>query len=256
MSKTVNNPDIPAKNFKIVVAYDGTGFFGWQRQADKPTIQGELERILSIILNQDIKIHGSGRTDAGVHARAQVAHFHAQTRLAPDTIQKGVNSLMSAPIVIHDCRLADPDFHAQYRVISKEYRYYILNREIPAAMGRDYLWHVKPTLDIDTMNHCCEYLVGEHDFKAFENTGSPRSSTVRTVYSAQWTKMPDDKLEFCICASGFLKNMVRNIVGTLKDAGTGRISPEMFKKILYSCERPLAGATAPAQGLFLHHVNY
>ncbi|PIE62113.1 MAG: tRNA pseudouridine(38-40) synthase TruA [Desulfobacter postgatei] len=244
------------KNFKIMVAYDGTGFYGWQRQADKPTIQGELERILSMILNQDIKIHGSGRTDAGVHARAQVAHFHAKTRLSPAIIQKGVNRLMSAPIVIHDCGLADPDFHAQYHVRSKEYRYYILNGETPTAIGRDYLWHVKPFLDIDMMNQCCEYLVGEHDFKAFENTGSPRSSTVRTIFNAGWTKKPYDRLEFCICATGFLKNMVRNIVGTLKDAGTGRITPEMFNKILYSCERPRAGATAPAKGLFLHKVNY
>ena len=198
MPRTVENRDNPEKNFKIIVAYDGTDFFGWQRQADKPTIQGELERILSMILNQDIKIHGSGRTDAGVHARAQVAHFLAKTRLTPDIIQKGVNSLMSAPILIHDCRLADPDFHAQYHVRSKEYRYYILNREIPTAIGRDYLWHVKPSLDIDAMNRCCEYLVGEHDFKAFENTGSPRSSTVRTIYSASWTKKPYDRLEFSV----------------------------------------------------------
>ena len=256
MPKTVESPDNPTKNFKIIVAYDGTDFFGWQRQTDKPTIQGELERIASMILNQDIKIHGSGRTDAGVHARSQVAHFHANTRLAPDIIQKGINSLMSAPIVIHDCRLAAPDFHAQYHVRSKEYRYYILNREIPAAIGRDYLWHVKPYLDIDIMNQCCECLVGEHDFKAFENTGSPRSSTVRTVLSASWANKPYDRLEFCICATGFLKNMVRNIVGTLKDAGTGRINPETFNQILCSCERPPAGATAPAKGLFLHQVNY
>ena len=256
MSKTVKNPDNPAKAFKIVVAYDGTDLFGWQRQKDKPTIQGELERILSMILNQEIKIHGSGRTDAGVHARAQIAHFHAKTRLAPDIIQKGVNSLAAAPIVIHDCCCVNSEFHAQYHAISKEYRYYILNRETPTAIGRNYLWHVKPFLDIDVMNQCCEYLVGEHDFKAFENTGSPRSSTVRTILSAGWTKMPYERLQFCICATGFLKNMVRNIVGTLKDAGTGRINPEMFNKILYSCERPLAGATAPSRGLFLHQVNY
>ncbi len=256
MQKTLKNIDNPETNFKIVVAYDGTNFFGWQRQKDKPTIQGELERTLSIILNQEIKIHGSGRTDAGVHARAQVAHFHAKTRLAPDIIQKGINSLMSAPIVIHNCERTDPDFHAQYHVRSKEYRYYILNREIPTAIGRDYLWHVKPLLNIERMNQCCGYLVGKHDFQAFENTGSPRSSTVRTIFSANWTKQPCDRLEFCICATGFLKNMVRNIVGTMKDAGTGRISPEMFNKILDSCKRPLAGATAPSRGLFLHQVNY
>ena len=171
-------------------------------------------------------------------------------------LKRGVNSLMSAPIVIHDCKLATHDFHAQYHVLSKEYRYYILNRETPEAIGRNYLWHVKPPLDIEVMNQCCEYLVGEHDFKAFENTGSPRSSTVRRVLSAGWKKRSDNRLEFAISATGFLKNMVRNIVGTLKDAGTGRIDPETFNQILCSCERPLAGATAPASGLFLHQVNY
>lgn len=135
MPKTHKNRDNPETNFKFVVAYDGTGFFGWQRQKDRPTIQGELERILSIILNQEIKIHGSGRTDAGVHARAQVAHFHATTRLTPDIIKKGVNSLMSAPIVIHDCSFANFDFHAQYHTASKEYRYYILNRESPTPLA-------------------------------------------------------------------------------------------------------------------------
>ncbi len=224
-----------------MVAYDGTGFFGWQRQKDRPTIQGELERILSIILNQEIKIHGSGRTDAGVHARAQVAHFHATTRLTPDIIKKGVNSLMSAPIVIHDCSFANFDFHAQYHTASKEIPVLHIKQGKPHAIGRDYLWHVKPVLNIEVMNQCCEFLLGEHDFKAFENTGSPRSSTVRTILSANWTEQPHDRLEFCICATGFLKNMVRNIVGTLKDAGTGRINPEMFKKHSIRANAPLPG---------------
>ena len=253
-----NHPplDVAIKTFKISVAYDGTHFSGWQRQADQPTIQGELERVLSIILNQDITIHGSGRTDAGVHARAQVAHFQAATQLTPQTIQKGVNSLMKAPVVIHNCVLTHQNFHSQYHAASKEYRYYILNQEDPCAIGRDYVWHVKPKLDIKVMNFCCEHLLGTHDFKAFENTGSPRSSTVRTIFAAHWVALTENRLEFTICASGFLKNMVRNIVGTLKDAGTGKIDPEQFKFIIESCQRPLAGATAPAKGLFLHQVNY
>ncbi len=106
------------------------------------------------------------------------------------------------------------------------------------------------------MNQCCEYLIGTHDFKAFENSGSPRSSTIRNIYSANWTKEADDRIVFSISASGFLKNMVRNLVGTLKDAGTGKINPEEFKRILESCKRPFAGATAPARGLFLYKVIY
>lgn len=245
------------KVFKLVIEYDGTRFYGWQRQTDKPTIQGELESILSKILNQEIKIHGSGRTDAGVHARAQVAHFHAQTRIEPCALKKAVNSMIRRhPIVVHGCELAENDFHAQYSVQSKEYRYYILNRPVPCAVGRDFVWHVNRPLDVDVMNLCSRKLIGVHDFKAFENTGSPRSSTVREVYSASWAAAPQHRLVFSISASGFLKNMVRNIVGTLKDAGTGKIDPDTFADILASCKRPLAGATAPARGLFLHKVVY
>ncbi len=244
------------QNFKLVIEYDGTRFFGWQRQADKPTIQAALESVLSIILNQEIRIHGSGRTDAGVHARGQVAHFHADTRLTPEAIKKGVNSMMRHPVVVMACDTVPQDFHAQYWVKSKEYRYYILNRREPSAIGSDYVWHVNRPLDMDAMNKCAEHLVGAHDFKAFENTGSPRSSTVRQVFEATWQKDGENILVFRISASGFLKNMVRNIVGTLKDAGAGKLSEQQFCQVLSSCDRTLAGATAPARGLFLHQVIY
>jgi len=244
------------RNFKLVIEYDGTMFFGWQRQTAHASIQGELEKILSRILNQEIKIHGSGRTDAGVHARAQVAHFHAQTTILPQALQKGVNSMIKHPIVIRECAEVPLNFHARYNVRSKEYRYYILNRAVPCAIGRNYAWHVGKSLDMETMNRCSKYLVGTHDFKTFENTGTPKYSTVRTVFSAKWTSEPKDRMVFRISASGFLKNMVRNIVGTLKDAGEGKISPDAFEKIMASGERPLAGATAPARGLFLHEVIY
>ena len=244
------------QNFKLVIEYDGTRFFGWQRQADKPTVQEEVERILSIILNQDIRIHGSGRTDAGVHARGQVAHFRADTRLTPEAVKKGVNSMMRYPVVIKACTTVSEDFHAQYWAKSKEYRYYILNRQEPSAIGRDYLWHVSRPLDLDAMNKCARHLIGVHDFKAFENTGSPRSTTVREIFEAEWKKEDEGILVFRVSASGFLKNMVRNIVGTLKDAGAGKLSEKAFIRILSSCDRTLAGATAPARGLFLHQVFY
>ena len=244
------------KSFKLVVEYDGTDFFGWQRQENLPTIQGEIEKALSIILNQEIHISGSGRTDAGVHALGQVASFKAETDIDLQKLKKGVNSLIKHPIVVRELTRVNDDFHAQYKAISKEYHYVILNREDPCAVGRNFVWHIRYPLDVDRMNQCCALLKGEHDFKSFENTGSPRSSTIRKVFSSQVSSEQDHRLVFKICASGFLKNMVRNITGTLVDAGLGKIGVQEFKDILDGKDRTLAGATAPARGLFLFRVNY
>lgn len=247
---------MPHKNFKLIIEYDGTGLFGWQRQKDKPTIQGEIEAALSRILNQPITIAGSGRTDAGVHAYGQVASFHAHTNLSPQTLKKGLNSLIKKPIVIQDCQVVPIDFHAQYSAVSKEYHYYILNRKDPRAIGSIYHWHIRHPLNLESMNQCCDLLRGTFDFKSFENTGSPRSSTVRTILKARISKSEKDVLVFKIRASGFLKYMVRNITGTLVQAGLNKISPDEFKAILNACDRTTAGPTAPAQGLFLYNVAY
>ncbi|MCP3944450.1 MAG: tRNA pseudouridine(38-40) synthase TruA [Desulfobacteraceae bacterium] len=249
-------------NFKLVIEYDGTSFFGWQRQKKEKTIQGELESALGHILNQKIHIRGSGRTDAGVHALGQVAHFHANTQLDPMSLKKGLNSLIKDPIVIRECSITDETFHAQYHTKSKEYNYYILNRTDPCAIGASYLWQIKKPLDIARMNQCCDLITGVHDFKSFENTGSPRTSSIREVFFAVMEPrkntgpMEDDMLIFKISASGFLKNMVRNIVGTLVDVGLKKINPKEFETILMARDRALAGNTAPARGLFLKQVNY
>ncbi len=244
------------QNFKLTIEYDGTGFFGWQRQADKPTIQEELELVLSRILNQPVFLAGSGRTDAGVHARGQVASFCADTNMDSWVLQKGVNSLMKLPIVLTECIRVSDEFHARYSAVSKQYHYHILNREIPCAVGRNYIWHIHTLLDAAAMNHCSSLLCGTHDFKSFENTGAPRRSTVRTVFAAQVNEQPGSRLVFSICADGFLKNMVRNIVGSLVDAGRHKITVKDFESILSAKDRSLAGATAPARGLFLKQVNY
>lgn len=244
------------QTFKLIIEYDGTGFSGWQRQPEKITIQGELEKVLSRILNQPVTLAGSGRTDAGVHALGQVASFCADTSLAPQALQKGVNRLMKYPIALQRCDRVPHTFHAQYSAISKEYNYYILNREIPCAVGRNYVWHVHRPLDLDVMNQCCALICGSQDFKSFENAGSPRRSTVRTVFLARMDRLDPDRRVFRICASGFLKNMVRNMVGTLVDAGLGKVTPSVFKTILSAKNRSRAGVTAPAQGLFLKQVNY
>ncbi len=249
-------------NFKLIIEYDGTLFFGWQRQKKEKTIQGELESALSHILNQKIHIRGSGRTDAGVHALGQVAHFHAHTKMEPQVLKKGVNSLVKPSIVIRECLVVDGTFHAQYQAISKEYNYYILNRPDPCAIGGAYMWQVKKSLDLDRMNQCCDLITGVHDFKSFENTGSPRTSSIREVFFAvvesikNVQPLENDLVVFKISASGFLKNMVRNLVGTLVDVGLKKIDPKEFETIFMARDRALAGKTAPAKGLFLKQVNY
>ncbi|MBF0378149.1 MAG: tRNA pseudouridine(38-40) synthase TruA [Desulfamplus sp.] len=275
-------------NFKIIVEYDGTHFDGWQVQKSGITVQGELEKALSMILNQPIKVIGSGRTDAGVHAIGQVANFHAtvdnaKLDIISKNILKGVNSIIKTPIAIRSCNTVDHDFHARYSATSKEYHYHILNSYLPSALGRDYVWHVKQNLDLDKINSCCDMLIGEHDFKSFEASGSPRVHTIRTIYSANMEYLNIKNLKtdslinsipkialsgedadssfkqnilFKIVGSGFLRFMVRNIVGTLVMVGLSKITPEDFRKILNSKNRTLAGATAPARGLFLMRVNY
>ncbi len=248
------------KNFKIVIEYDGSSFFGWQRQKNKKTIQEEIELVLSKILNQKIQIAASGRTDAGVHAFGQVANFHADSDMNPLKLKKAVNSLIKLPIVIKDCTIVDDTFHARYNAVSKEYHYFILNQEDPCAIKRQYLWHIRHPLDIQIMNHCCGLIQGIFDFKSFENTGSPKSSSIREVFSANIHPLDKNReinrLVFKICANGFLRYMVRNLIGTIVLAGANKIKPHDFLKILEKKERAKAGPTAPPHGLFLKKVNY
>ncbi len=244
------------KNFKIIIEYDGTNFFGWQKQPDTKTVQGEIEKALSLILNQEIKITGSGRTDAGVHAFGQVANFHADTNILPKKLKAALNSLIKDPIVIRDCHLVADSFHARYNAVSKEYHYFILNRQDPCAIERMYQWHIKSVLDIGAMTQCCHAITGVFDFKSFENTGSPRSTTIRQVFFFNISQLNHQRFVFKICASGFLKYMVRNLIGTVVLAGLNKISIDGFIQILEAKDRSLAGQTAPAHGLFLKKVNY
>jgi len=243
-------------NFKLLIEYDGTSFFGWQRQKDVKTVQGEIENALSRILNQQINITGSGRTDAGVHAFGQVANFHADTNILPHKIKAALNSLLKGPIVIRDCHLVANSFHARFNAVSKEYHYFILNRQDPCAIERMYHWHIRAPLDIGAMTQCCQAITGIFDFKSFESTGSPRYSTLRQVYVSNIRQLDHQRIVFKICANGFLKYMVRNLMGTIVLAGLNKISIETFIQILKAKDRTLAGPTAPAQGLFLKMVNY
>lgn len=244
------------KNFKIVIEYDGTDFFGWQRQKERQTIQEEIEKVLSRILNQKITISGSGRTDAGVHAFGQVANFHADTIIKSSDIKKAVNSLISKNIVIRECTIVDADFHARHKAVSKEYHYFILNREDPSAINRLYQWHIRKPLDIDVMRNCCKSITGIFDFKSFESSGSSSSSSIREVFFSDITALGNGRFVFKICASGFLRYMVRNLVGTIVNAGFNKITIDEFVKIMEARDRTKAGTTAPPHGLFLKKVNY
>lgn len=244
------------KNFKITIEYDGSLYHGWQRQKKDRTIQEEVEKAILAVTGQQVSLTGSGRTDAGVHACAQVANFKCETHLDGRAISGGLNSLTADDIVITDCLEVEDSFHARYDVKSKTYVYKILNRPNPAAIGRQYAWHIRQELDRESMRAAISHLIGRHDFKAFEGAGSPRSHTTRTVYKAGLVEGKANCLVFEIEADGFLRFMVRNIVGTLAYVGLGKISPDEFRRILESRDRALAGATAPAHGLFLETVVY
>jgi tRNA pseudouridine38-40 synthase len=243
-------------NFKLIVEYDGSAYHGWQRQKSDVTIQSEIETAVKTVTGKSVSLIGSGRTDAGVHARGQVANFHCVTRLSPETLQRALNAVLPADIVIIDCRGVPERFHARYDAISKTYRYTILNRKIPSAIGRQYAWHIKDPLKVDAIREALHHISGIHDFKSFEGAGSPRSHTTRHVMLAEWREGWEGEWHLFLMANGFLKHMVRNIVGTLVDVGRGRIEPDAVRMIRESSDRSLAGATAPAHGLCLMQVGY
>ncbi|MFO7706680.1 MAG: tRNA pseudouridine(38-40) synthase TruA [Desulfobacterales bacterium] len=244
-------------NFKLTIEYDGTRYRGWQRQAEPPTIQAEIEKALAAMTRAAVTLIGAGRTDAGVHALGQVANFRCDTRLAPEQILKGLNSLLPPDIAIRECRRAPDEFHARFSARSKRYRYRVLNREIRSALDRHTCWFVHTPLDLDAMQQAAGRFIGRRDFKALESAGSPRAHTVRHVTVAEWVMDRDSGLfVFQIEADGFLRCMVRNIVGTLVAAGRGKLDPAGVEAILASRDRRQAGPTAPARGLFLVDVAY
>ena len=248
---------ISLHNFRLLLEYDGTAYWGWQRQRTGRTLQGTIEAALNTMTERSVTLIGSGRTDAGVHAVGQVANFRLETRLTAGIFLKGLNSLLPSDIVIKDCLPIDESFHARYDAKSKIYDYRILNHPIRAALFRQYAWHISKPLDLDAMRQAALHLKGEHDFGAFQGAGGGVSNAVRNVTDATLSKKDSrGYVVFRIEADGFLRHMVRNVVGTLVDVGLGRISPEDFKEILFSKDRQQAGITAPAHGLFLTEVKY
>jgi len=244
------------RNIKLLIEYDGTNYLGWQVQPKGATIQGTLEEKLGLLTGEPVKLSGSGRTDSGVHALGQVAHFRTQSQMDVRSMQRALNSLLPPDIVIQKVEEVEESFHARKHSKSKVYEYRILNRDLRSAFHRGYVWHITQELNLKEMKKATESLIGEHDFSAFRTVGSPTRTTVRRVIRAEWKRGRDGLIRFEIEANGFLKQMVRSIIGTLVEIGKGRMSAGDFRKILDSKDRKKAGPTAPARGLFLKEVRY
>jgi len=244
------------RNFKIVVEYDGSAYRGWQRQKNGVSIQQVLEEAIKKITGQKVSVIGSGRTDAGVHALNQVASFRCATKLPVNNIYRGMNSVLPEDIVVKEMEEVPFEFHAQRDVKSKIYVYKICNQKLRPALWRNYSWFVRFDLDLAKMRQAAKYLIGTHDFSCFCATGTDVQDRVRTIKNIEIKNGQEGNIEIIVEAKGFLKYMVRNIIGTLVEIGRGKREPEEMKKIIDSRDRKIAGATAPAHGLFLMEVKY
>lgn len=249
--------DGPKKRvFRVVLEYDGSGYHGWQRQPDSVTVQEVVEDTLAVMLQSSVTVSAAGRTDAGVHALGQVAHFKAATRLGAEELFKGLNALLPDDIAVLSLDDADPSFHARFSAVSKEYLYRVVNRPFPVALERNRVWWVRRDLDTDAMSDALSHLVGEHDFTSFCAAGSSTKSKTRNLMRAGLELIDSGHIELRFEADGFLRKMVRNIVGTVVEVGLGKRPPGEIAEILAVKDRRLAGKTAPARGLYLVRVNY
>lgn len=243
------------KRVKLVVAYDGTNYHGWQVQDNGITIEEVLNRTISELVQEDIKVIGASRTDAGVHACGNVAVFDTESRIPGDKFSFALNQRLPEDIRIQESCEVDADFHPRYADTVKTYEYNILNRRFELPSKRLYAAFCYYPMDIERMNQAAAYLVGEHDFKSFCSTGAQVQTTVRTIYAVNVTK-EDDMVHIRITGNGFLYNMVRIIAGTLMQVGTRLMEPEQVKEILEARDRSKAGPTAVAKGLTLVEIRY
>lgn len=245
------------KNIKLLVEYDGTNYSGWQKQPSSNirTIQGTVEKCLNKITGEKVEVIGCSRTDAGVHAKGFVANFNIDSKIPGDKFKYVINRLLPEDIIIKDSQEVDVNFHARYSCIGKRYIYNILNKEWPSPIVRNYTYHFRNKLDVESMNKAAQYLIGKHDFTSFKSSGSSVKTSVRTIVDAKLYSV-EDLVVFSILGDGFLYNMVRIIVGTLIEVGIGKKKPEDIITILEAKDRRKAGVAAPARGLCLDKVFY
>ena len=243
------------RNISCVVEYDGSNYHGWQCQPNDTTVQETLMRGVEKILDHSVTIYAAGRTDAGVHAMGQVINFHTEKTIDLKSLAKGINSVLPADIRIKSIREVEPSFHARYSAKSKAYVYCILNAPLSSPFNYRYVWHYPYFLDAAAMNRAVKMVVGPNDFTSFTKKNEPYKSREREILRAGVTRRGGYVYVF-LEATGFLRYMVRNIVGTLVLVGSGKITVEEFLGVLQSRDRVNAGPTAPPQGLFLRRIRY
>ena len=245
-----------SRNIRLVLAYDGTRYHGWQRQKTGLTIQTVIEERLQLMTQAPVKLMASGRTDAGVHALNQVCNFRTPSQIPIDALKRGLNALLPPDIFVEEAAVVPLEFHSRYRAKSKIYEYRILNRQDPDIFRRNVLWHIRFPLNVEAMSECLSITRGTHDFSAFKSSGSSNTDPVRTILGNSIENDGDGVLRIIVEGDGFLRHMVRNMVGTLVETGTGRMDLKRFAKVLGSGDRQMAGMKAPPQGLFLVAVKY
>jgi tRNA pseudouridine38-40 synthase len=244
------------KRYRMTIEYKGDCFYGWQRQILTPTVQAEIEDALQIVVREKVILHGAGRTDAGVHALGQVAHFDVSHEIKCDHIMGGINFyLRDKGAVVISLEEAASDFHARFSAISRSYNYFILNRRAPSVLQYEHAWHIKAPLNHERMHEAAQYFVGTHDFSAFRDAECQAKNPVRTLDVFDITR-EGDVIKAYLKSRAFLHHQVRIMVGTLKKVGTGQLKPEAILDMLASRERKYAGQTAPSNGLFFLGAQY
>jgi tRNA pseudouridine38-40 synthase len=244
------------RNIRLLLEYDGSRYHGWQRQRGDLSIQQVLEEALGRLTGEQVRLIGSGRTDAGVHALGQVANFLTESPIPLKAFREGLNSLLPWDIAVLEAEEAPPAFHARKSARHKTYEYRILNRPVRSPLNHHAGWWLAAPLDLAAMRAAAAVLPGKHDFSAFRAAGSGNLNPVRFVLTADWQTHPGGWLRFKVTATGFLRGMVRSLVGTMVEIGKGKSAPDLLAQLLRSGQRSLAGPTAPPQGLYLVEVVY
>jgi len=243
-------------NIALVLEYDGSGFHGWQRQPGVRTIEEELLKVLRMVLREEVSaIYASGRTDAGVHARAQVVNFHVEKEPDLHQLMHSISSLFKSEISVLEAKIVPDTFHSRKSAKAKQYTYTLWHRECPPVLDRGRSWYIRPPLDIEKMQHAAKALMGKHDFTSFRASGCGSKNPVKEIFESE-VIYADPYVYYQVIGSGFLKQMVRNIVGTLVGIGKGSLDECSMEKILELKDRRFAGVTAPAYGLCLDWVSY
>lgn len=243
------------RNIKMIVEYDGSRYYGLQKQPNKETVQSEIERAIKEVTSEEVTINYSGRTDAGVSAYGQVVSFKTNTNIPVDKLCMAINAHLKKSIIIQDVEDVQEDFHPRYSCKGKKYMYVINNSKYGSAIYRKNEYHVPQKLDVEKMKKAIKYFEGTHDFKGFKASGTSNKDSVRTIYETQ-IQTKDDRIYIILRGNGFLYNMVRIITGTLIDVGLGKIQPKDIPNIIEAKDRKKAGKTVPPHGLYLMEVYY